>query len=61
MSVTWIPVTSEMLWDDTNNLGSCGGFFENGMRWDDYLPRYHPVVWTHLEALRADILDGRRN
>jgi len=34
-----------------------GGFFEEGMRWKDYIEYFEDAVKPYLEALRRDIVD----
>ncbi len=40
-------------------LGGMGGFFENGMRWEDYLAIYKPEAHELLEQLRQGIIDNK--
>ena len=47
--------------DGARDIGSMGGWFNNGHRWKDYIGRYYdnaPVL-PHLEALREEILSRK--
>lgn len=39
-------------------LGGLGGFFNNGMRWEDYLKRWPTDLHPRLEALKAAIIEN---
>lgn len=41
-----------------NGLGSSGGFFECGMRWEDYKNRFKKIVHSMLEELRRSIIEN---
>lgn len=41
---------------EESDLGGMGGFFENGMRWDDYKSRFDKDLWGDLEILRSSII-----
>lgn len=38
------------------SFGGMGGFFNDGMRWKDYLDVWEESVYPYIEALRADII-----
>ena len=37
-------------------LGGTGGWFEAGMRWEDYLTKWKPYTHKILERLRSEII-----
>lgn len=36
-----------------------GGFFDDGMRWQDYVDNYDPKYIPYFEALKADIVEKK--
>lgn len=42
--------------ESLRDVGTMGGFFQDGMRWLDYLAQFNPDYWPYAEALRAEIL-----
>ena len=60
-----ITVDRWINWEEAQNLeesfDGLGGFFQNGMRWRDYLARFRDDVHVYAEALRAAVIkDGIR-
>lgn len=43
---------------EENGLGGMGGFFDDGMRWKDYLEIWKPEVHELLEDLRKAIVES---
>ena len=55
-TITWQPY-SRSDFRSPNNIAGTGGFFENGMRWADYVHRIcSSEVTDRLEELRTEIL-----
>ena len=46
---------------EENGLGGVGGWFDNGMRWVDYLEIWNPEVHETLENLRKAIINNQIN
>ena len=44
--------------EGTAAIGWWGGFFEKGMRWQDYLDAYNPKVHPYLEAARKSAVEN---
>jgi hypothetical protein len=42
-----------------DTIGWWGGFFEEGMRWQDYLDAINPKVHPYLEAARRSAVENR--
>lgn len=45
--------------EDGESIGWWGGFFEEGMRWQDYLDAFDEEVHPRLEAARASAVKHR--
>ena len=45
--------------EDAASIGWWGGFFENGMRWKDYVENFDPEVHPYLEAARKSAVDTK--
>ena len=49
--------------DESDNLptsfGGLGGFFQNGMRWKDYIDSWKEEVHPYIEALREEIIKNK--
>lgn len=56
--VEWITV-NEAADKPEHGLGGMGGFFQDGMRWPEYLACFKPEAHPDLEELRASILTHR--
>ncbi len=60
-----MPVITVISWDEadipagTAAIGWWGGFFENGMRWQDYLDAFNEKVHPYLEAARQSAIENR--
>jgi len=48
-------IASEM---PENGIGGMGGFFDNGMRWDDYLNHFKDEAHPLIETLRKSIIEN---
>ena len=50
---------SDNAWGDNNLkvIGGLGGFFDDGMRWKDYIERYQSEYQKYYEALRKEIVE----
>jgi len=45
--------------DDEEIFGGFGGFFADGMRWNDYLDQFNNLGKDYAEALRDEILKDK--
>lgn len=60
-----MPEITVISWDEadipegTAAIGWWGGFFENGMRWQDYLDAFNEKVHPYLEAARQSAIENR--
>lgn len=56
-----IAVVNWIHWGDVDksadDIGGLGGFFNNGMRWTDYLKEMPDTYAPHFEALREAIVE----
>lgn len=41
----------------TDSVGGWGGFFQNGMRWKDFINRYTDEAKPYYEAIRQDVIE----
>lgn len=56
MTIIWKSFPPERP-EGTSNFGGCGGFFDRGMRWKDYLDRaFYAEDHARMEELRAAIV-----
>jgi hypothetical protein len=55
--IKWIDYSCTRGIED-HGLGGLGGFFEKGMRWEDYLNAFIPEIRNELETLRKSIIDN---
>lgn len=57
--VDWISYedTLEEPYSAAENIGTLGGWFDDGHRWEDFIERWKPRVQPHYEALREAILE----
>lgn len=58
LTVKWITNAEADSFDQKDDLGGLGGFFNDGMRWKDYIGRYRKQWHPHLETLRKSIIDN---
>lgn len=52
----WISY-SESTGHEEAPCGGLGGFFDNGMRWKDYIECWKPISLPYIEALRKSIIE----
>ncbi len=45
--------------DLTESVGGLGGFFENGMRWKDYIEVFPKNFIPYLEAIRDSVIENK--
>lgn len=55
--IKWIT-NNETMGKEENGLGGMGGFFKDGMRWEDYKNNYKKVAHKMLEELRKSIIEN---
>lgn len=59
MKVEWIT------WNESQNhiespIGFAGGFFDHGMRWEDYIKEYsYSIYQPYFNALRKNIIENK--
>lgn len=51
--------TEKEMEDRNDPVGSMGGFFQDGMRWQDLKERFVDSAHPYLEALRAEIIEKK--
>ena len=52
----WTSYEKSMKVAPVDSCGGLGGFFENGMRWKDYIAGFTDDAAIHLEAIRKSIV-----
>ena len=58
-TVTVVSWDEEDVPEGAGAIGWWGGFFENGMRWHDYLDAFNPDVHPYLEAARKSAVEHK--
>jgi len=61
---TRMKVKKWISYDDSGDYkeapcGCMGGFFKEGMRWEDYIDSFYGEVKPHIEALRKSIIENK--
>lgn len=41
-----------------SSIGGLGGFFQHGMRWEDFIKRWKPHARPRLEAIRESVIEN---
>lgn len=55
-----MTVIEWIAYDDTekyqSSIGGLGGFFQDGMRWNDFIERFTEEAQVYFEAVRTDVI-----